>query len=174
MLTIQVDTREHKSEWERIQKQFDDLNIQYFRSKLFCGDYQSLDNARLVIDRKRDLQELCGNVCQQHKRFKQELVRAMKNGIKIIRPLTENETTAIAAIIIGLVLSFFGFKIQKLVIIFAWFVLGFNLGNELLPHVLSDKTIITVISLIVTVVITVLQYKSNITLHKKNSTYDII
>ena len=60
-----------------------------------------------------------------------------------------NETTAIAAIIIGLVLSFFGFKIQKLVIIFAWFVLGFNLGNELLPHVLSDKTVIVSFSFLI-------------------------
>lgn len=83
-MTIQVDTREHKSEWERIQKQFDELGVKYFRSKLFCGDYQSLDNARLVIDRKKDLQELCGNVCQQHERFKAELVRAKENGIKLI------------------------------------------------------------------------------------------
>lgn len=84
MITIQVDTREHKSEWDRIQKQFDDLGAKYFRSKLFCGDYQSLDNARLVIDRKKDLQELCGNVCQQHERFKAEIIRAMQNGIKVV------------------------------------------------------------------------------------------
>lgn len=83
-MTIQVDTREHKSEWERIQKQFDELGVKYFRSKIFCGDYQSLDNARLVIDRKKDLQELCGNVCQQHERFKAELLRAIEHGIKII------------------------------------------------------------------------------------------
>lgn len=83
-MTIQVDTREHKSEWERIQKQFDELGVKYFRSKVFCGDYQSLDNARLVIDRKKDLQELCGNVCQQHERFKAELIRAMEHGIKIV------------------------------------------------------------------------------------------
>ena len=84
MITIQVDTREHKSEWDRIQKQLDDLGVKYFRSKLFCGDYQSLDNARLVIDRKKDLQELCGNVCQQHERFKAEIIRAMQNGIKVV------------------------------------------------------------------------------------------
>ena len=84
MITIQVDSREHESEWKRIQKQFDELGIKYFRSKLFCGDYQSLDNARLVIDRKKDLQEIYGNICQQHERFKAELVKAMQNGIKII------------------------------------------------------------------------------------------
>ena len=83
-MTINVDTREHQSEWNRIQKQFDDIGIQYFRSKLYVGDYMSLDNARLVVDRKKDLQEVCGNVCQQHERFKKELIRAIEAGIRII------------------------------------------------------------------------------------------
>lgn len=83
-MNIQVDSREHKSEWDRVKEQFDDLGIEYFRSKLYVGDYQSLDNPRLVIDRKKDLQELCGNVCQQHERFKAELVRAIQSGIKIV------------------------------------------------------------------------------------------
>lgn len=83
-MNIQVDSREHKSEWERIKEQFDELGVDYFRSKLYVGDYQSLDNPRLVIDRKKDLQELCGNVCQQHERFKAELVRAIQSGIKIV------------------------------------------------------------------------------------------
>ena len=78
------DTREHKGEWERISKQFDELGVRYFRSKLYCGDYQNLDNPRLVIDRKKDLLEICGNVTQQHERFKAELIRAKEQGIKII------------------------------------------------------------------------------------------
>lgn len=83
-MQIQVDTREHKSEWERIKWQFENIGVQYFRSKLYVGDYQSLDNPRLVIDRKKDLGELCGNVCQQHERFKAELLRALEMDIKII------------------------------------------------------------------------------------------
>ena len=83
-MVIQVDTREHKSEWERIQSQFDSLGVQYFRSKLYCGDYQSLDNAKLCIDRKKDLQELCGNVCHQHERFKRELLKAIDAGIQLV------------------------------------------------------------------------------------------
>ena len=77
-MTIQIDTREHKHEAERIEKQFDAMGVAHFRSKLYCGDYQSLDNGRLVIDRKKDLQELCGNVTQQHERFRRELVRAQE------------------------------------------------------------------------------------------------
>ena len=51
-MQIQVDTREHNKEWERIKGQFDALGVQYFRSKMYVGDYQSLDNPRLVIDAK--------------------------------------------------------------------------------------------------------------------------
>ena len=83
-MQVQVDTREHAKEWERIKGQFDTLGVQYFRSKMYVGDYQSLDNPRLVIDRKKDLQEICGNVCQQHERFKAELLRAKEQGIKLV------------------------------------------------------------------------------------------
>jgi hypothetical protein len=83
-MTIQIDTREHKNEALRIEKQFDAMGVAHFRSKLYCGDYQSLDNGRLVIDRKKDLLELCGNVTQQHERFRRELIRARDAGIRII------------------------------------------------------------------------------------------
>lgn len=85
MMQVQVDTREHAKEWERIKEQFDALGVQYFRSKMYVGDYQSLDNPRLVIDRKKDLQEICGNVSsKQHERFKAELLRAKEQGIKLV------------------------------------------------------------------------------------------
>ena len=83
-MTIQIDPRAHKSESARIERQFDAMGVAHFRSKLYCGDYQSLDNGRLVIDRKKDLLELCGNVTQQHERFRRELIRANEAGIRII------------------------------------------------------------------------------------------
>lgn len=83
-MEILIDTREHKKEFERIAQQFDVLGVKYARTKLFVGDYQSLDNSRLVVDRKKDLLELAGNVAQDHERFKAELVRAMDMGISII------------------------------------------------------------------------------------------
>lgn len=83
-MTIQVDTREKPKEWERIRAQFDRLGVDYFRSKLWVGDYMDLDNTRLVIDRKKDLAELVGNVTAQHERFRAELVRAQEKGIQIV------------------------------------------------------------------------------------------
>ena len=83
-MVIQIDTREHKFELARIQRQIERQGVKTINSKLYVGDYQSLDNPRLVIDRKQDLQEICGNVCQQHERFQKELMRARDAGIHII------------------------------------------------------------------------------------------
>jgi ERCC4-type nuclease len=83
-MVIQVDSREKARAIQKIIAEFDNRGIKWFVSKLPVGDYQSLDNPRLVIDRKQNLLELCGNVCQQHKRFKAELGRANEYGIKLI------------------------------------------------------------------------------------------
>lgn len=83
-MTIQIDSREHKWEMARIQRQLTAEGCKTIVSKLYVGDYQSLDNPRLVVDRKKDIQELCGNVCQQHERFRKELIRAIDAGISLI------------------------------------------------------------------------------------------
>ena len=83
-MTIQIDSREHKWELARIQRQLTALGCKTIVSKLYVGDYQSLDSPRLVIDRKKDLQEICGNVTQQHERFQRELLRAQEAEIQLI------------------------------------------------------------------------------------------
>ncbi len=83
-MMIQIDTREHKWERARIEMQLSRLGVKTIASKLYVGDYQSWDNPRLVIDRKKNLLELCGNVTQQHERFQKELIRARDAGISII------------------------------------------------------------------------------------------
>lgn len=83
-MDIQIDSREKAKAIRKIIRTFDEEGINHFSSKLLVGDYMSLDNPRLIIDRKQNLQELCGNVCQQHKRFKKELLRAMQANIQLI------------------------------------------------------------------------------------------
>lgn len=83
-MTIQIDSREHRHAIIQIKRYFYRNGIQFFVSKLPCGDYQDLDNARFCIDRKKDLLELCQNVCQQHKRFTAELKRASDLGIQLV------------------------------------------------------------------------------------------
>lgn len=83
-MDIQIDSREKAKAIKKIIKTFDEEDVKYFSSKLLVGDYMSLDNPRLIIDRKQNLQELCGNVCQQHERFKRELLKAMDAGIQLV------------------------------------------------------------------------------------------
>lgn len=83
-MTIQIDSREKARAIKKILATFDENNVDHYISKLFVGDYMNLDNPRLVIDRKQNLSELCSNVCQQHERFRREIVRANENGIRII------------------------------------------------------------------------------------------
>ena len=48
------------------------------------GDYMNYDNPRVIVDRKQNLTEVCSNVCQDHDRFRRELVLAKENGIQLI------------------------------------------------------------------------------------------
>lgn len=83
-MQIQIDSREKARAITRIVDYFDRNGIGHYSSKLYVGDYMSLDNPRLIIDRKQNLFELCNNVCQGHKRFSAELIRAKEQGIHII------------------------------------------------------------------------------------------
>lgn len=83
-MIIQIDSREHQHAITDIISEFDRRGIKHPISKLFVGDYMNYDNPRVVVDRKQNLSELCGNVAQQHDRFRREMLRAQENGIKII------------------------------------------------------------------------------------------
>lgn len=83
-MTIQIDSREHQKAIKKIVAEFDQRGIKHPISKLLVGDYMNYDNPRLVIDRKQNLTEVCQNVCQDHERFKRELLRAKENGIKVV------------------------------------------------------------------------------------------
>lgn len=83
-MTIQIDSREKKKAIKKILAEFDKQNIPHFVSKLPCGDYICLENAKFAIDRKQNLLEVCKNVCQDHKRFIDELKRAREYGIRLV------------------------------------------------------------------------------------------
>lgn len=83
-MTIQIDSREKPKAIKNIIAEFEKQGITHFVSKLHCGDYMSLDNARFAIDRKQNLLEVCNNVCQDHKRFINELKRANEIGVRLV------------------------------------------------------------------------------------------
>lgn len=83
-MVIQIDSREKAKAIKLILAEFDRQGVKYYTSKLWTGDYMNLDNPRVIVDRKQNLSELCQNVCQDHDRFRRELVRAQENDIQLI------------------------------------------------------------------------------------------
>mgnify|MGYP002640769815 FL=1 len=83
-MIIQIDSREKARAIKKIVEEFERQGISHPVSKLMVGDYMNYDNPRLIIDRKQNLSELCSNVCQDHERFRKELILAKENEIQII------------------------------------------------------------------------------------------
>lgn len=87
------DTRNQIKKHEVKHRYWDKIGQKYIRSKLFVGDYSRLDNQTVCIDTKKDLLEVANNICgKSHERFRNELIRAKENGIKLI-VLIESDIT---------------------------------------------------------------------------------
>lgn len=84
MITIITDTRQQDSKHIQKEKWFAENGIKTIRSKLPSGDYALLTDMSRVIDTKRNLQELVGNLVQDHERFRREADFCMDNGIEFI------------------------------------------------------------------------------------------
>ena len=81
-MVLQVDSREQK--FEHVTKYFDSQGIKWVKSKCVVGDYVNLENPMVVIDRKKDLHEVAGNLTKDHDRFVRELELAKELGYKMI------------------------------------------------------------------------------------------
>ena len=86
-----VDTREQDT--PRLRARIATMNCQSEREKLDFGDYSakfplpngewfSLAN-KVVVERKMNIDELCGCYCQSRQRFTKEFVRAADSGAKV-------------------------------------------------------------------------------------------
>ena len=82
MTTVIIDTREKARAIRKILSTFDRCGIPHVSSKLWVGDYARLDNQTIVVDRKQNLNELAGNICEE--RFHNEVKRAHEHGVKIV------------------------------------------------------------------------------------------
>ena len=84
MRLILEDTRNKPEKNAYIRKQLEKLGYEVQRCKLFTGDYTFATDQHICVDTKADLQEVVGNVTQQHKRFQAECERAKAAGIKLV------------------------------------------------------------------------------------------
>ena len=78
-MVIQIDSREKPKAITKILNTFQSEGVEVIRSKLPYGDYMSLDNARLVVDRKQNLLEVASNFGIDEKRFVSEMKNASKS-----------------------------------------------------------------------------------------------
>lgn len=90
MITLIEDTRQQAKKHEMKHKFFADNGIKVVRSKLPCGDYANIKNMGRIVDTKRDIQEIIGNITKGHKRFIRECELAREAGIQLII-LIEND-----------------------------------------------------------------------------------
>ena len=81
-MMILIDTREKK--FDNIKDYFDAHEIPYKMQLLLCGDYMRDDRPGLSIDRKRNLEEISGNLCTPENRFWREMRRARDQGIHMV------------------------------------------------------------------------------------------
>lgn len=83
-MKITVDTREKR--WEHIKAYFEKHGIEYTVKKLDVGDYQIEGKPNLIVDRKKNLQEISHNLlnAKDHSRFWKEIRRAREHGVKLI------------------------------------------------------------------------------------------
>lgn len=73
--------------------------------------------------------------------------------------LTAITLTPALALIVGIVLCFFGYKVQKAVITLAWFYLGYTFAIGLVPQFVDGKEICILISILVGLVMALIGFK---------------
>lgn len=76
----ELDTRNQKDSY--VTKYFDKQGIKWIRNKLYTGDVKLLNDTRVIIDLKANLEEISHNLCnsQEHDRIHRELDRAREIG----------------------------------------------------------------------------------------------
>lgn len=90
VITLIEDTRQQAGKHNLKRDYFEENGVKLVRSKLPVGDYADIKNLSVVVDTKKDIQEIISNVTTQHERFRAECELAAECGIKLI-VLIENK-----------------------------------------------------------------------------------
>lgn len=79
-MIIEMDTRNQKDNYAT--EYFDKQGIKWIRNKLYSGDVKLLNDTKVIIDLKANLEEIAHNLCnsQEHVRIHRELERAKEIG----------------------------------------------------------------------------------------------
>ena len=79
-IIVEMDTRNQKDNY--VTDYFDKHGIKWIRNKLYSGDVKLLNDTKVIIDLKANLEEISHNLCnsQEHARIHRELDRAREIG----------------------------------------------------------------------------------------------
>lgn len=79
-MIIEMDTRNKKDNY--VTDFLDKNNIKWIRNKLYCGDVKLLNDTKVIIDLKANIEEIAHNLCntKEHERIKREVQRAKEIG----------------------------------------------------------------------------------------------
>lgn len=83
-MTIIEDTRQQSEKHRLKRRYFAEHHIKVVRSKLPVGDYANLKDLSVIVDTKKDIQEIAANVTGGHRRFTAECDLAAECGIRLI------------------------------------------------------------------------------------------
>ena len=83
-MVLLEDTRNKAGEHRNIARYCEENGIVIRRSKLYVGDYQVANRGDIAVDGKQSVLEIAGNVFQEHRRFRDECIRAQEAGIRLI------------------------------------------------------------------------------------------
>ena len=95
MKIILEDTRQQMSKHEHVNRWLMSHGITIRRTKLYVGDYTLPTEQSVCVDTKYGLQEVYGNVIQDHERFRAELIAAQEAGIRLVVLVEESGIRAI-------------------------------------------------------------------------------
>lgn len=87
---ILEDTRNQPGKHKNVHKFCADNSIRIVRTKILVGDYALPTSQAVCVDTKYGLQEVYGNLVQDHERFRRECVLANEIGIRLIVLVEEN------------------------------------------------------------------------------------
>ena len=84
-MILLADTRQQEGKHKNIEAYCNRMGIEMVRQKLDIGDYMIQDGLPISVDTKQDILELCTNVMSSdHRRFRDECIRAKAAGIQLI------------------------------------------------------------------------------------------
>lgn len=80
---IQIDTRQQRGAHNAKNAWFAAHGVETVEVTLKTGDYAAA-GSNVLVDTKKDLQELAGNIGKQHARFRREIDRAAAKGCRLV------------------------------------------------------------------------------------------